>query len=59
MRIRDSIGNFYIPSTISKKLLFAHACNGKSIWAYCASSIRTTMFKNDYGVHVDEYIKRR
>ena len=59
MIIRDYIGNFYIPSTLSKKLMFAHTCTGKAIWVDCALSIRITDFERNFGVHVDEYIKRR
>ena len=59
MRIIDHIGNSYIPSTITKKLLFAHTCTGKAIWADCSSSKRITEFEKVFGVHVDEYIKRR
>ncbi len=59
MIIRDYIGNFYIPSTLSKKLMFAHTCTGKAIWVDCALSKRITDFERHFGVHVDEYIKRR
>ena len=59
MRIIDHIGNSYIPSTITKKLLFAHTCTGKAIWVDCALSKRITYFERVFGVHVDEYIKRR
>ena len=59
MRIIDHIGNSYIPSTITKKLLFAHTCTGKAIWVDCVSSIRISDFERRFVVHVDEYIKRK
>lgn len=59
MHIIDHIGMHFIPSSILKKLLFAHTCTGKAIWADCSSSKRITDFERVFGVHVDEYIKRR
>ena len=59
MRIIDHIGMHFIPSTIMKKLLFAHTCTGKAIWVDCVSSKRITDFERAFGVHVDKYIKRR
>ena len=59
MNIRDYTDMYYIPSTISEKLMFAHTCTGKSIWVDSRAAIRTTEFEMAFGVHVDEYIKRR
>lgn len=60
MCIKDASSGFFTPSFVTEEILFSYNCkDGTKRLKDVDVVTGYTNFKNEFGVHVDEYIKRK